>query len=223
MKNLLAFSVLMLLWASANAQFTNQEMETLYKSAPETEMGFSSSNYALTNYQGDTVIPLNTSDKHLFVAQREETLYNKKNQNATWVNAYPKLNKTMRVSFNGNAVAQINPIECGRQQAPEFTLRETTIGKNSFLIISGYYDYQGAIGGLYVNGEIISQGVMVTAGVPFLPREVKKVGKKIIILFSSANRADLYAAFNPKTGKLYLPSDYQVIENTWETASKSIK
>jgi hypothetical protein len=201
----------------------NGQLEALYKSIPDKAVGFSSIEYSLTNYEGNKQITLLAGQGLTFVSNVSEqdsiffTLHRGRGVEIS------SLGTTVRVCYKNKPFYQASNQSYSGNKAPiKFSLREETIDENSFVFIYGQYDFQGEIGGLYVNGNIISRSIMVRGGVPFLPYSVKKIGEKIIINFESANYASLYALFNEKTGQLTLPTDYETIENDWTTASKKL-
>lgn len=194
--------------------FSNSQMEAIYESTPEQSLGFSSNLYALTNYVGDKAIQLPIGDNgSIFISNVPEQ------DNSLWSKTgimVKSLGNYIRISYQDEPFCQIGST-IYTDTIIKFFIHETTIDENSFAFINGYYDYQGDVGGLYVNGKIINRGIMVKGGVPFLPRMVKKIDNKTIIKFVSANHANLYALYSQKNNQLILPVDYKSIPNNWDS------
>jgi len=202
---------------------TNAQLEALYKSAPDQAWGITSSNYSLTNYEGNQKIVLPAGKGLIFASDvASDSLAPKASPGMRLVKT-DQLGETVRVCYRNKPFFQLEAKHFGQKASVRFTLHEQTIDKNSFAFIHGYFDFQGEVGGLYINGKIISQYIMVKGGVPFVPMSVKKVDQKIIVNFESANEAALYALYNETTGQLTLPADYEAIQNDYTTASKKLK
>lgn len=195
---------------------TNGQLEKLYSSSDKVVWGFSSTNYSLTDYEGNTEITLPTGKDLNFVSNVSE-------QNNIFFRPggmlegrgieVSSLGKTVRVCYKNKPFFQASstPLPCDKFSPIKFSLSEYTIDGNSFVFIHGDHDFQGEVGGLYINGSLVSQKVMVKGIVPFLPIEVKKIGKDVIVCFVNANGAKMYALYQTETNQLILPVDYESI------------
>jgi len=210
----LAINIYINRWDRTMKSFSNSQMEAIYESTPEQSLGFSSNLYALTNYTGDEVLRLPMVDGLTFVSNvsGQDKIFYTPGLGGNGIEV-KSLGHYVRLCYDGEPFYQVGP--CGADTVIKFSLHEETIDKNSFLFIVGYYDYQGEVGGLYVNGMIISQRIMVKGGVPFVPRAVKKIDGKTIIKFVTANNANLYALYEQKNNQLILPVDYKSIPNDY--------
>lgn len=224
---------------------TNSQMKAIYEKSSDKGMEFTSRDYSFTDYEGDKSITWPTDsfcykvDKPIGwpINSRWIKISNISGTfsltgNSKGVNI-PSLWETVRVCYKGRPFYQEDgDFETttetdstliswfGTKSPIEFLIAEKTIGSNSFAIITKSHDFQGQTVGLYVNGNIICRNIMVKGNVPYVPTEVKKVGKEIIICFVNANRSELYVLYEIEKNQLILPIDYESIENSYKTASK---
>jgi len=223
MKNVMYFIVVLLFGlfiGCQNKPLINNQLEALYQSMPDDTTVFSSNNYSITDYEGTNEIALPSGKGLIFISNvsgKNETFFAPGGMLTGLGVEISSLGKTVRVCYKNKPFFQASsvPLPCNSFSPIKFSLREYTIDDNSFIFVHGDHDFQGEVGGLYVNGNLVSQNVMVKGGVPFMPCSVKKVDGKIIINFESASRASLYALFNENTGQLTLPIDYETIENDY--------
>ncbi|MFA6514176.1 MAG: hypothetical protein WCT50_02705 [Patescibacteria group bacterium] len=211
--------VMLIIWGRLQERvFTNAQAEEIYRSQTHI-MGFSSTDYTVTNYDGDKDISIPASDKRIHIANSgSET-----SADSTYYLAAGKyqgvnistLGGVVRVCYKNKPFYQSSRnlgINCDSFPI-RFSISETTINGNSFVIIGEACDFHGYYGGLYVNGNIVSQYIIAKGSVAYLPISVKKVGGKVMICFESINFAFLYVMFNPETNQLILPTDYESVEN----------
>lgn len=202
--------------ACQNKPLNNSELEAMYEKRESDEyVNYSLiNNYSITDYEGVNEIVLPNKKGAIFISNvsgQGNTFFAPSGMLEGIGVEVSSLGKTVRVCYKSKPFFQASSFD---EFSPiKFSFRQQIINENSFVFIHGDHDFQGEIGGLYVNGNLVSQKIMVKGGTPFIPLSVKKVKKKIIVLFSSANGASLYALFNENTGQLTLPTDYEAIEN----------
>jgi len=206
--------------------FTNSEMAEVYNTGAETGSRFTSTLYSLTNYEGTEIIQLPVSDHLIFVSNNEaesDSVFYQLEIDGVGVNI-KKLGNCVRLCYQGRPFFQ-NGERSAHDSVIKFYLREETIDKYSFVFIhglTGAYNFREGSVDLYVNGRILSQGILVNDKPTYLPLAVKKVDQNFIIKFRNLDQTSLYVLYNEKTGELILPEDYQTAKNDWDLFQEGI-
>ena len=212
---------------------TNSQLEAMYKSVTDKTRGFSSNDYSVTNYSGNKKIFLPATKSQIFVTNTsglDSIFFNSfffvpdigqefiPGTRGQGVEISP-LGTMVRICYKDKPFAQsyetISPIK--------FSMAERDINGDSFVFIHGDYDMQGEFAGLYVNGTLVSQRIIINGVVPFTPIDVKKIGEDVIVFFSNPDGANLYALYQAETRRIILPIGIESIENDYTTPATEVK